>query len=64
MTMVHKNKRERDFREALEGEGWAIVDYTDMIVNAKNSEERRVLTHIRDDEKEHQTELLKLMRCR
>lgn len=60
--MVHKISNE--YREAIEGEGWAIVDYTDMISKAKTKKEKEVLTHIRDEEKEHLDELLKLMRCK
>lgn len=64
--MVHKMKNARleDYKEAIEGEGWAINDYTAMISNVKTEKEKEVLTHIRDEEKEHLNELMELMKCK
>ena len=61
--MVHKTKRLDDFKEAVEGEGWAINDYKDMIAKAKSRHEKKVLTHIMNEEQEHLGELFKLMSC-
>jgi hypothetical protein len=58
--MVHK----LDLKPALEGEGWAIQDYTERISRATTEHEREVLTHIRDEEKQHAVELLELMKCK
>jgi len=62
--MTHKVNTMDDYDSALQGEGWASVDYTAMISQARTDEERRVLTEIRDEENQHQRELLELMRCK
>lgn len=71
--MVHKSSQCRDerakrasadFEEALAGEGWAINDYTDLIAKVKTEHEKKVLTEIRDEEKQHQSDLLGLARCK
>lgn len=67
MTHTRAKKRPsiyKDYKEAIEGEGWAIVDYTDMISKAKTKKERDTLIHIRDEEKEHLKELMDLLKCR
>jgi rubrerythrin len=48
-------------REDLVGELEAINQYQDHIEEIENEEIRRVLEHIRDDEKEHFAELTKLI---
>ena len=53
-----------DYKEALLGEGWAKQDYTRMISKADTEEERKELTHIRDDEDDHGDRLIKLMGCK
>lgn len=62
--MVHKTNIKDDFNEALAGEGWAINDYTDLIAKVKTEHEKKVLTEIRDEEKQHQSELLELAKCK
>jgi rubrerythrin len=62
--MVHKIKNAEDYKEALSGEGWAINDYKDMISKVKTKKEKRILTHIMNEEVEHQKELIKLMSCK
>jgi rubrerythrin len=71
--MVHKSRQCRDeraerasadFKEALAGEGWAINDYTDLIAKVNTEHEKKVLTEIRDEEKQHQSELLGLAKCK
>ncbi|MBA7667910.1 hypothetical protein ES703_76011 [subsurface metagenome] len=49
-------------REDLMGELKAINDYQKHISVLKSDEAKRVLEHIRDDEKEHVAELTKLIR--
>jgi len=49
-------------REDLMGELKAINDYQKHIGALKSDEAKRVLEHIRDDEKEHVAELMKLIR--
>jgi len=49
-----------DYKEAIEGEGWAIGDYADMIVKADTTTERETLLHIRKEEQEHFDELMDL----
>lgn len=49
-------------REDLMGELKAINDYQKHIDVLKSDEAKRVLEHIRDDEKEHVAELTKLIR--
>jgi rubrerythrin len=48
-------------RDDLVGELQAINQYQDHIDSLENEEARRVLEHIRDDEKEHVAELTKLI---
>lgn len=48
-------------REDLVGELQAINQYQEHIDSLENEEARRVLEHIRDDEKEHFAELTKLI---
>ena len=48
-------------RDDLVGELQAINQYQDHIDSLENEEARRVLEHIRDDEKEHFAELTKLI---
>jgi rubrerythrin len=50
-----------DYTEALEGEGWAIGDYKDMISKADKPYEIEKIRHIMKEEQEHQDELLGLM---
>lgn len=54
----------KDFKEAIEGEGWAIGDYAGMIAESDDEGQRKMLTHIRDEEKEHLDELVTLLECR
>lgn len=63
---VNKKKRLKraDYKEALEGEGWAITDYKDMVSKAETKKEKNVLTHIMNEEKEHLNELMELMECK
>jgi rubrerythrin len=51
----------QDYKEALQGEGWAIGDYTDMIAKSDKPAERKMLTHIMKEEQEHMDELIRLM---
>ena len=48
-------------RDDLVAELQAINQYQDHIDTIGNDEARRVLEHIRDDEKEHVAELMKLI---
>jgi hypothetical protein len=50
-----------DYKEAVEGEGWAIGDYKDMLSKARSDEEKEVLGHILKEEQEHLNELQSLM---
>jgi hypothetical protein len=50
-----------DYKEAIEGEGWAIGDYLDMLGKADTPEERTTIRHIRKEEQEHLDELIDLM---
>ncbi len=52
----------RLLREDLMGELKAINDYQKHIGVLESDEAKRVLEHIRDDEKEHVAELTKLIR--
>jgi|GEM_PF-5930232 len=65
-TEVPKNNplTYEDYKEAVEGEGWAIGDYADMISKADSNKEKRILRHIRDEEREHMDELIELMGCK
>ncbi len=49
-------------REDLMGELKAINDYQKHINVLKSDDAKRILEHIRDDEKEHVAELTKLIR--
>jgi gamma-glutamylcyclotransferase (GGCT)/AIG2-like uncharacterized protein YtfP len=53
-----------DYKEAIEGEGWAIGDYAAMIAEADTEKERWMLNHIRKEEQEHLDELVELMECK
>jgi rubrerythrin len=61
---MHKQSNYNDYKEAIEGEGWAIMDYTYIISKAKSEKEKKDLTHIRDEEKQHLGELMELMECK
>ena len=50
-----------DYKEALEGEGWAQGDYKGMIAKADTKKEKKVLREIHDEESHHEDELLELM---
>ncbi len=52
----------RNLREDLKGELTAVNDYQDHIDLAEDDEVREVLAHIRDEEKEHVAELVRLLR--
>lgn len=56
------NKDLKNLREDLMGELGAINQYQEHIDETNNEEVKNVLGHIRDDEKEHFTELTKLIR--
>lgn len=49
-------------REDLVGELEAIDQYQDHINDMEEGEARKVLEHIRDDEKEHVAEIVKILR--
>jgi rubrerythrin len=49
-----------DYKEAVEGEGWAIGDYKDLLKKAETQEEKDTIEHIVKDEQEHLGLLLKL----
>ena len=51
-----------NLREDLIGELEAINQYQEHIDEAESEEIKKVLSHIRDDEKEHVAELVKLLR--
>jgi hypothetical protein len=59
----HNPLTKHDFKEALEGEGWAIGDYKDMISKTDSPNEQETLKHIMKEEQEHQDELINLMQC-
>lgn len=52
----------KNLREDLIGELGAINQYQEHIEETDNEEVKKVLSHIRDDEKEHVAELTKLIR--
>ena len=52
----------RNLREDLGGELTAINNYQDHIDLAEDDEVREVLAHVRDEEKEHVAELVRLLR--
>lgn len=56
------NKDLKDLREDLIGELEAINQYQEHIDEIDNEEIKKVLAHIRDDEKEHVAELAKIIR--
>ena len=56
------NKDLKKLREDLMGELKAINDYQEHIDEADNEKIKKVLSHVRDDEKEHVAELIKLLR--
>jgi rubrerythrin len=63
-TGSEMEERELDLemlRDDLVSELQAINQYQDHIDSLDNAEARRVLEHIRDDEKEHVAELTKLI---
>ncbi len=57
-----ENKDLKNLREDLIGELGAINQYQEHIDETENKEIKKVLGHIRDDEKEHMAELTKLLR--
>ena len=56
------NKDLKNLREDLIGELEAINQYQEHIDETDNEEIKKVLGHIRDDEKEHFAELTKIVR--
>ncbi len=56
------NKDLKNLREDLIGELGAINQYQEHIDETDDEEIRKILGHIRDDEKEHVAELIKLIR--
>lgn len=56
------NKDLKNLREDLIGELGAINQYQEHIDETGNKEIEKVLGHIRDDEKEHVAELMKIIR--
>ena len=56
------NKDLKNLREDLIGELGAINQYQDHVDETTNEEIKKVLGHIRDEEKEHFAELTKLIR--
>ncbi len=56
------NKDLKNLREDLIGELGAINQYQEHINETDNEEIKKVLGHIRDDEKEHVAELIKIIR--
>ncbi|MGB2762309.1 MAG: demethoxyubiquinone hydroxylase family protein [Minisyncoccales bacterium] len=56
------NKTLNNLREDLVGELQAINQYQKHIEETDNEEVKKILEHIRDDEKEHFAELTKLIR--
>lgn len=56
------NKDLKNLREDLIGELGAINQYQEHIDETDNEEIKKVLTHIKDDEKEHVAELTKIIR--
>ena len=56
------NKDLKNLREDLIGELEAINQYQDHIDETADEEIKKVLGHIRDDEKEHFAELTKLIK--
>jgi len=56
------NKDLKNMRKDLVGELEAINQYQEHIDETDNEEIKKVLGHIRDDEKEHVAEIVKLLR--
>ena len=56
------NKDLKNLREDIIGELQAINQYQEHIDEANDEKIKNVLSHIRDDEKEHFAELTKLIR--
>ena len=56
------NKILKKLREDLMGELQAINQYQEHIEGTDNEEVKKLLGHIRDDEKEHFAELTKIIR--
>ncbi len=56
------NKTLKALREDLVGELGAINQYQEHIDDIDDDEAKKVLGHIRDDEKEHVAELIKIIR--
>jgi len=56
------NKDLKNLREDLIGELGAINQYQQHIDETDNEEVKKVLGHIKDDEKEHLAELTKIIR--
>jgi len=56
------NKDLENLREDLIGELGAINQYQKHIDETDDEEMKRVLGHVRDDEKEHVAELIKVLR--
>ena len=56
------NKNLKNLREDLIGELGAINQYQEHIDESDDEEIKKVLGHIRDDEKEHFAELTKVIR--
>jgi len=56
------NKILKLLREDLIGELGAINQYQDHIDDINDDEAKKVIEHIRDDEKEHVAELIKVIR--
>jgi len=55
-------KELKNLREDLIGELGAVNQYQEHIDETDNEEIKEVLSHIRDDEKEHIAEITKLLR--
>jgi len=55
------NKDLKNLREDLIGELGAINQYQEHIDETDDEEMKKVLGHVRDDEKEHVAELIKLL---
>lgn len=55
------NKDLKNLREDIIGELGAINQYQEHIDETDNEEIKKVLGHVRDDEKEHLAELIKLL---
>ena len=56
------NKTLKSLREDLVGELGAINQYQEHIDEINDEAVKKILSHIRDDEKEHLSELIKILR--